>query len=414
MPIFQPILHEEFTPIRCLQTENKEKSSSSTQEPIVMIQHPGNKTLVTAFLGITLQTMAVSIPFVDVKHSFLPDSVATSVYRQVVTESIADSFSDDYDKQDPSWEEGSVELLTINAQNGGHTGPVRAVSFHPEGRFFASSGSDRNVKTWDLQGKSRVRVLPQDSEVLCMQFSPDGRWLATGSLKGIVKIWNWRTGEAVQTLSDHTSLVTALTFTPDGGQLISGSGDRTLKVWDVGTGENKASIRTGQFIQAIVLDPQNPQRIASAGLDKKIEIWNLQSRRLEKTFEQEASPIYALDWRPNSQQVAFSPDSSISPEQTNTQRNTVVLFDLARGRLGSTLRGHSDYISFLKFSPSGETLLSGSWDESIKLWNTQTGELVRSFLENERRILSGDFSNDGKAFIVGSGDGTVKVYQSQK
>ncbi|MEM8504791.1 MAG: WD40 repeat domain-containing protein [Cyanobacteria bacterium P01_D01_bin.1] len=322
--------------------------------------------------------------------------------------------SSTHSKEDPTWEAGSVELLTIDADSGGHTGPVRAVSFHPENRFFATSGSDRSVKTWDLAGQSRVRVIPQESEALSMQFSPDGRWLATGSLKGVVQIWNWRTGEAVHTLTGHTSLITSLTFTPDSRALISGSGDSTLKMWDVKTGENKASIRTGQFIQSVVLDPRNPQRIASAGLDKKIEIWNLQNQRLERTIDQAQTPIYAMDWRPNSQQVAFSPNSSISSEQTDAQRNTIVLFDSARNRQNASLRGHADYVSFLKFSPSGDTLLSGSWDESIKLWDVRTGNLTRSFIENEKRILSGDFSRNGKAFIVGSGDGSIKIYQSQK
>ena len=317
-------------------------------------------------------------------------------------------------KQDPSWKEGSVKLLTITPQAGGHTGPVRSVVFHPNNRIIASGSADRSIRLWNVETQSRVLTLTQESDVTALAFSPDGRWLSSGTLTGAVKIWDWQSGRLVHTLSGHEELVTSIAFTPDSQKIISASGDHTLKVWQVSSGVRYLTVNTGQFVQAIALDPQNSERVATAGLGRKIEVWNWQSQELEKTSARFSSSIYALAWNPNSPQLALSPDSNISSERTGSQRNTVVLFDLLRNRISDPLQGHSDYISFLDFSPSGNTLLSGSWDRTIRLWDARTGEFIRSFLENDQRILSGDFSANGKAFLVGSGDGTVKIYMSQE
>ncbi|MEO1388277.1 MAG: WD40 repeat domain-containing protein [Cyanobacteria bacterium J06634_6] len=316
-------------------------------------------------------------------------------------------------KQDPTWAEGQVQLLTITARNGGHSRPVRAVAFHPGNRFFATGSADKSIRLWDLQGQSRVKVFSLDSEVLSLAFSRDGRWLASSSLDGTVQLWDWQMGQLSHTLSGHSKMATAVAFTPDDQYLISGSGDHRLKVWDVSSAQEVSSIDTGQWIQSIALDPQNPEQVAIAGLGRQVDIWNWQTQRKEQSSERFSSPVYAVDWHPTRARLAFSPDSSINPE-TTAHRNTLALMDLRSERMSSPLTGHSDYVSFVEFSPSGDTLLSGSWDRTIRLWNAQTGELIRSFLENERRILSGDFSDNGRAFAVGSADGSIKIYQTQE
>ena len=319
-------------------------------------------------------------------------------------------------KQDPSWQEGSVQLLTITKDQGGHNRPVRAVAFHPENRFFATGSADNSVIIWDLQQQSKVKVFSQDSDILSLDFSPDGYWLAIGNFDGTVQIWDWQMAQLAHTFSDHNNAVTAVQFTHDGEHLVSASGDRHIKVWDVKTGENVASMETGQWIESMALDPQSTGKVAISGLGRKVEIWNLATQKREQTSERLPSSVYSVDWHPRRQQLALSPNSNANSNLENNEgdHNSVTLFNLDSARLGDLLNGHSDYISFVAFSPSGDTLLSGSWDHTIRLWNPQTGELIRSFLENEKRILSGDFSDNGKAFIIGSGDGSIKVYRTQE
>ncbi|MCL2933972.1 MAG: hypothetical protein MGG11_17500 [Trichodesmium sp. MAG_R03] len=59
-------------------------------------------------------------------------------------------------------------------------------------------------------------------------------------------------------------------------------------------------------------------------------------------------------------------------------------------------------------SNDGKTIVSGSWDSTIKVWNLQAGELIGTLTGHTSRVNSISISNDGKTIVSGSGD-TIKV-----
>jgi WD40 repeat protein len=319
---------------------------------------------------------------------------------------------------DPTWRAGTVGAASLDAQKGGHSRSVRSVTFSPDNRFLASSSADRTIKIWDLEAQQVARTLSLGSNVRsqanAIAFSPDGRYLASGSLDGTVKLWDWQTGQVVYSLAGHSNAVKSVAFSPDGQTLASASLDRTIYLWNVETGEVERIIETEQGIEAIALNPVD-DTLAAGGVDQKVELWNWRTGDRIRSFPRFSGVIYALSFSPNGERLAFSPNA-LSPDATYSgdrlDRNTIVFLDLQGRRQGDPLKGHTDYVSAIAFSPSGQTLLSGSWDQTIKVWNAQTGELIRTFSENEQRILSIAYRSDGQAFAVGSGDGTIKLFVS--
>ncbi|KAF5830148.1 WD40-repeat-containing domain protein [Dunaliella salina] len=77
---------------------------------------------------------------------------------------------------------------------------------------------------------------------------------------------------------------------------------------------------------------------------------------------------------------------------------------------GTTLTGHSDRVSSVAYTPDGSTLVSGSWDKTIKLWNVASGKCSATLEEHSDRVNSVAISQDGRLMASGSHDKTFKLW----
>lgn len=327
-------------------------------------------------------------------------------------------------RPDPTWAEGTITLYTLDELNSGHTAPVRAVVFSPDGQFLASTGADKTIKLWNVQTREGIfRTINVDQatrEINSLAFSPDGRLLASGSDTGVVNLWDWRRGELVGTLSGHSDVVSSLDFSPDGYVLASGSLDNTIQFWNVSTGEQEQVIEFGQDVTRIAFDPSGTN-LAVTGVrgERALSLlsWQQGGRLIHSA--RYARTIQSLAFSPNGQILAFSPDAqspqgSIPPDRQQDY-NTIHFLNTQNFRqYGISLRGHNDYITDLAFSPSGRQLISTSLDFTIRIWDVQEQQLIRTFQENTRGVLSLAFRPDGRAFAVGNRDATVKLFISNE
>jgi len=113
--------------------------------------------------------------------------------------------------------------------------------------------------------------------------------------------------------------------------------------------------------------------------------------------------------------VAFSPDGKQFISGEGSSDNTIKLWDTATGRLIRTFYGHiNDYVYSVisvAFSPDGKQIVSGSTDNTIKLWDASTGRIIRTF-SAQRGAWSVVFSPDGRQILSGLGDDTIKLWDA--
>ncbi|KAK4441876.1 hypothetical protein QBC34DRAFT_458153, partial [Podospora aff. communis PSN243] len=108
--------------------------------------------------------------------------------------------------------------------------------------------------------------------------------------------------------------------------------------------------------------------------------------------------------------VAFSPDGQQLASGSGDQ--TIKIWDTTSGQCLQTLEGHSSWVSSVTFSPDGQQLASGSGDQTIKIWDTTSGQCLQTLEGHSNSVWSVTFSPDGQQLASGSGDQTIKIWDT--
>ena len=105
--------------------------------------------------------------------------------------------------------------------------------------------------------------------------------------------------------------------------------------------------------------------------------------------------------------VSYSPDGKLI--LSASWDNTVKLWDAETGVLLRNIEAHREEVSDAQFSPDGSLFFTLSWDQSIKLWETVSGKLIHNFFTEGDAVTGASFSPDGKRLLITGYEGRVEV-----
>lgn len=303
----------------------------------------------------------------------------------------------------------------------GHGGWIRSCAFAPSSIVEASDKSidatiltgadDKSARLWRLSQSFGEIVFNQNgNEVLDVAVDPRNNRIAVARDDGVIQIYEVpgrgmrsnRGPRLVRRLEEgHEFLATTAVFfkrDPAGRRrFLTAAMDGTVRLWNSATGTQLAVLRNTGSTAAIALSPDE-RWIATAGENNDILLWDVASLSKPKptsiSLGKHESAVVSL---------AFSPDGSKLLSADSVGRCRV--WDYRNRKLLRLLNGdagrpeHGRRVIGLKVLPDNKRAITASTDETVKIWNINTGVLLKSFRMPDS-IVAFALSPDGKLAAV--------------
>ncbi|KAK0666555.1 putative sulfur controller 2 [Cercophora samala] len=314
-----------------------------------------------------------------------------------------------------NWKVGRCTVHTLR----GHTNGVTCLQL--DDHILATGSYDATIKIWNIETGEEIRTLRGHTRgIRALQF--DDSKLISGSLDNTIKIWNWHTGECISTLQGHTDGVVSLHF--EGQLLASGSIDKSVKIFDFNSKEAFCLKGHSDWVNCTRLDTAS-RTVMSASDDTTIKLWDLDTRRVIRTFEGHVGHVQQVLLLP----PEYEPDDELLNGLNGAGDNSDSV-SVSSGRSGTPTVSfvHSDRPTSSPsrdgelralYGPGFESettrplparyFLSGGLDSTIRLWDSATGRCLKTMFGHLEGIWA--LAGDTIRVISGANDGMVKCWE---
>jgi WD40 repeat protein len=322
-----------------------------------------------------------------------------------------------FDKSVGLWNTAKLDQSKVNliARLKGHTEWVHSVAFHTDGAILASGGNDRSIRLWQAgDGKDRGVLATAKHKVSALAFSPDGRLVVAGNFSPPkprrLTVFAYPSGKTQRVFSGHDNVVLATVFRPGSRWVASGGGDhKQILLWSAGSGEILSRLDgRGRTIYAVAFS--NDGRYIGWGQTSDFSSVNnrgpLEHRLDLKILERlkgGLSPSDAVQARERVGKISVKPGGPYNDHRLHVKRGWKQLSTIARGKADGYW--HSAYT----LTPDGRHVLSGGQNGELRLY-TIDGKTRAGLIGHTGEIKAVAVSGDGRWALSGSNDQTVKLW----
>lgn len=272
----------------------------------------------------------------------------------------------------------------------GHRAPLTRVAFHPTYSLLATASEDATVKIWDWETGEFERTLKGHTRaVQDVDFDHKGHLLVSCASDLLIKIWDseseWKN---TKTFAGHDHAVSCVKFMPGDEFIVSASRDRTIRVFNVASTHLVRTIQGHSEWVRYVVPSDDGRLLASCSNDHTARIWDAQTGETKTELRGHDNVLESVAFAPVAAYPAIrelggipSTDRSKQPGAfvaTASRDKLVKLWETQSGQLLRTFTGHDNWVRALVFHPSGKYLLSAADDHFIRVWELTTGRCIKT------------------------------------
>ncbi|KAK3693898.1 putative pleiotropic regulator 1 [Podospora appendiculata] len=289
----------------------------------------------------------------------------------------------------------------------GHLGWVRALAVDPDNQWFASGAGDRTIKIWDMaSGALKLTLTGHISTVRGLAVSPRHPYMFSCGEDKMVKCWDLETNKVIRHYHGHLSGVYTLALHPTLDVLVTGGRDGVARVWDMRTRANVHVLagHTGT-VSDLVCQEADPQ-VITASLDATVRLWDLAAGKTMGVLTHHKKGVRALATHPS--EFTFATGSTGSIKQ----------WKCPEGAFMQNFDGHNAIINTLSVNDQN-VFFSGADNGSMSFWDWKSGHRFQALdttaqpgsLDAESGIMSSIFDLSGERLICGEADKTIKIWK---
>ena len=274
--------------------------------------------------------------------------------------------------------------------------------------------ADKNILVLGLQNGSfsiysmnnfenKYSLKISEAKISSLSINPSGKWIAFGSkYLNQLFVWEWKSESYIYKQQGHMNDINIIAYSPEGGQLASGAEDGRIKIFDISSSnclitfmDHTAKVTGLQY----ALNKSNV--LVSSSLDGTIRAYDLikyKNFRIMTTPKQTQLICCSIDY--SGEIVAAG----------SLDTYNIFVWSLKTGDLIDVLNGHTAPVSCLAFSHINDILISGSWDNTVKMWELYTKKGISETYEHNSKITAVALSPNDKEVAVSTLNGELYTW----
>ena len=276
------------------------------------------------------------------------------------------------------------------------------------------------IGIWDLADAAETSQISHGLGVQALAYAPDGKSIVSGGRDHVVRLWDIKTCKEQNRWIGHLGAVGAIAYAKDGSAIVSGSHDAKVKAWTPACGSGPDVIRDDFVSQtlSLALNPKNTL-LASGGADGSVKLWNSADGKLLLELAKHPGAVAALAFSHHKDKtyLAVGVRDDKGDGEIKVWRIEADAKQGLTAKLAPPLAEQKKAVTSLAFCPAEnkpDLLLSGSADQTVRLWDIETGKEKEVYRGHKDEVRAVVFGPDGAWFASAGKDQRVCLYEDNR